>query len=396
MMIPSYVRELMDRLNDAGYECYVVGGALRSGLLSLEIKDYDLTTSALPSEVKQVFSDYRTIDTGIQHGTVTVLSESHPIEITTYRTDGGYADHRRPSSVSFSSSLQEDCARRDFTINALCCDRAGTIKDFFGGREDLKLKLIRAIGDPDARFDEDALRILRALRFAAVLGFAIEENTAAALRRKKDLLSYVSMERIAAECRGFLEGRAKAEILYEYRDVFAVFLPQLKRFSDEEMKMISERLERCDSEWTAAMALLLSDLEEHEVTDAMHSLKCSNAETDAVKNMILLKDMPLEDRICLRKLRHALKVPFPVYLAYRAALDPETDTEKVSSLYEETSDDCVSLKDLCIRGSDLQALGLQGHAIREALDQALLAVMEERTVNQPDAVLAYLRDQSIF
>ena len=194
--IPAYVKVLMDQLNDSGYECYIVGGAIRSMLLGLPVHDYDLTTNALPAQMKNVFTSNKTIDTGLKHGTLTVLSSHHPIEITTYRKDSTYQDHRHPDAVQFTSAIEEDCARRDFTINAFCYNDNDGILDFFDGRQDLKNHILRCIGDPSQRFEEDALRILRAVRFASQLHFEIEENTKNAIFAKKNLLSYISLERI--------------------------------------------------------------------------------------------------------------------------------------------------------------------------------------------------------
>ena len=174
MNLPDYVLKAMNELKKAGYECFVVGGAVRSFFLNAPVHDYDLTTDALPSQMKQVFASWHTFDTGIQHGTITVLSDHHPLEITTYRKDSAYKDHRHPDHVEFTSALMEDCARRDFTINALCYDPQVGIRDFYGGQKDIENGIIRCIGDPFQRFDEDALRILRAIRFASQLSFDIE------------------------------------------------------------------------------------------------------------------------------------------------------------------------------------------------------------------------------
>ena len=203
--IPEYVSILMKELNKHGYECFVVGGAIRSILLSKPVNDYDLTTSALPEETKQVFHTYHTIDTGLKHGTVTVVSKHIPVEITTYRKDAEYKDHRHPDEVIFTRTIKEDCARRDFTINALCyCEETG-ILDFFNGKEDIEKKIVRCIGDPYQRFEEDALRILRAIRFASQLNFSIDDHTSKAILDTKETLSYVSIERIQEEMNKFFE-----------------------------------------------------------------------------------------------------------------------------------------------------------------------------------------------
>ena len=196
--IPQDVLWILKKLNEAGHEAYVVGGCIRDSLLGREPHDWDITTGAEPQEVKQIFR--RTIDTGLQHGTVTVLNHGVGYEVTTYRADGDYSDHRRPDQVSFTRSLEEDLKRRDFTVNAMAFSPKDGLVDLFGGVNDLREeKVIRAVGDPDARFNEDALRILRAGRFSAQLGFTIESNTRDAITRHVKDLKYVSAERIEAE-----------------------------------------------------------------------------------------------------------------------------------------------------------------------------------------------------
>ncbi len=201
---PPYLERVMSRLTAAGHAAFAVGGAVRDCLLGREPHDYDLATSATPDETAAVFSDMRTVPTGIAHGTLTVLSDGNPIEITTFRVDGGYSDGRHPDAVSFSRRLDDDLSRRDFTVNALAWSKETGVVDLFGGRDDLRAGIIRAVGDPTRRFTEDALRILRAFRFAAKLGFTIENETFCAAVRLKDRLALVSAERIASELCGLL------------------------------------------------------------------------------------------------------------------------------------------------------------------------------------------------
>ncbi len=175
MQIPQKILYILDRLELAGFEAYIVGGCVRDSLMGQQPHDFDITTSALPEETEQVFSDLKVIETGLKHGTVTVLIEGEPVEITTYRIDGEYSDGRHPNEVKFTRSLHEDVARRDFTMNGIAYSPKRGLSDSVGGAEDIRRCTIRCIGEPDRRFNEDALRILRALRFSAVLGFEIEE-----------------------------------------------------------------------------------------------------------------------------------------------------------------------------------------------------------------------------
>ena len=196
MILPHYITDIIGTLEKAGYEAYVVGGCVRDALLELKPKDYDIATNALPETVLQLFS--HTIPTGLKHGTVTVVSEQL-VEITTYRTDSQYTDHRHPDAVSFVRSIKEDLARRDFTINAMAYHPQRGLYDPFDGQTDLKNGIIRCVGDPLRRFEEDALRMLRAHRFAARYHFQIEQSTKQAMEQKASLISCVSVERIRKE-----------------------------------------------------------------------------------------------------------------------------------------------------------------------------------------------------
>ena len=213
--IPKYVRDVLTALETAGYEAWCVGGCVRDTLLGRTPGDWDVTTNALPEETMTVFGAHA-FPTGLKHGTVTVRADHQSVEITTYRVDGAYHDHRRPDSVAFTESLKEDLRRRDFTVNAMAMDLRGELRDPFGGQADLKAGVLRCVGEPDRRFDEDALRILRGLRFAAVLGFVLEPDTAAGIHRNRGLLRDIAAERIQAELWKLLCGNAAAEVLRAY------------------------------------------------------------------------------------------------------------------------------------------------------------------------------------
>ena len=219
MTLPSQVHTALDRLKAAGWEAFVVGGAVRDALRGCAAGDWDITTDAEPEQVEQVFSGERLIETGLRHGTVTVLIDGLPLEITTYRVDGGYSDHRRPDSVTFTRSLRADLLRRDFTMNALAYNPQTGLVDICGGAEDLARGVVRCVGEPERRFREDGLRILRALRFASVLGFTIEPETAAAIHRCAELLRYLAAERVLSELTKLLCGQNAGAVLREFSDV---------------------------------------------------------------------------------------------------------------------------------------------------------------------------------
>lgn len=226
--IPSEVMTVLEMLNKNGYKAYVVGGCVRDSLLGKTPHDWDVTTDAAPEEIKKVFSSFRTVDTGIKHGTVLIMSGNVPVETTSFRIDGIYSDNRHPDKVTFSKNIKDDLARRDFTVNAMAYNPTEGLIDLFGGRQDLENKIIRCVGNADDRFNEDALRILRALRFSSVLNFEIEKKTSGAIIKNERLLSSIASERIDAELLKLLCGENVLNILLNYRSVFAVFMPELK------------------------------------------------------------------------------------------------------------------------------------------------------------------------
>ncbi|NLZ46577.1 MAG: HD domain-containing protein [Clostridiales bacterium] len=228
MKIPNCVKIAIQLLEKSGFEAYAVGGCVRDTVLKKIPNDWDICTNALPEQVIKVFKDYHVFETGLKHGTVTVRIEHNSLEITTFRTDGEYSDHRRPENVSFVTSLEEDLSRRDFTVNALAFSERTGIIDKVNGLADIENKIIRCVGNAKKRFDEDALRILRCLRFASVLGFDIEEKTSKAVHNQKELLKLISSERIKEELLKLLCGKNVVKILTEYKDIIAVIIPEIE------------------------------------------------------------------------------------------------------------------------------------------------------------------------
>ena len=225
--IPSYAAEVIHELEHMGFSAYVVGGCVRDSLLGQKPTDWDVCTDATPDEMLQVFRQWRLFKTGLKHGTITVRSHGRNVEVTTFRTDGGYSDNRHPDAVRFVPHVQDDLARRDFTINAMAYNDRDGLVDVFGGQQDLVDSTLRCVGEPDVRFQEDGLRILRALRFAARLSFGIETETAYAIRRNRLLLENISAERIFKELQGILIAPGAGDMLTAFPEVFSVILPEL-------------------------------------------------------------------------------------------------------------------------------------------------------------------------
>ena len=377
--IPQSVAAVMEKINAAGQEAYLVGGCVRDAYRGHLPHDYDITTSALPEEMLRIFAGERIIPTGLQHGTVTVLTADGPVEVTTYRQDGDYSDHRHPDGVTFTRSLREDLARRDFTMNAMALDRDGALIDPFGGREDLDRGLIRCVGEAERRFEEDALRILRGLRFAARLGFSLEEETARAMVAKKQLLKEIAAERIFAELCGLLAGEYAAEVLEEYGAVLLPVLPELKL----DARALSV-LKKLPQEPALRLAALLSS----EDGGVLNRLKVSNAFREEV--LLLLRERDAfcpPERIAVRRRMSALgAMPFITLCRYQRAEDCLLIAER---LLEEGA--CLSVQQLAVTGRDLMALGLKGPSIGEALARLLEQVIEEKLLNEREALLAYIK-----
>ncbi len=227
LTLPKEVQYIIEMLQNSKYDAYIVGGCVRDILLNTTPHDWDICTSALPNEVMHVFKNEKIIETGLKHGTVTVIKNDIPFEITTFRTESGYTDNRRPDTVNFVSNISQDLLRRDFTINAMAYNSDKGLVDLFDGQSDIKNKIIKTVGNSDTRFNEDALRILRALRFASQLKFNIDSDTSRSIHNNKQLLNNIAAERIWAEFKKILTGKQFVKILREYVDVISVFIPQI-------------------------------------------------------------------------------------------------------------------------------------------------------------------------
>ncbi len=384
--MPVIPKKIIRKLNDAGFEAYAVGGCVRDVLLGRTPLDFDITTSALPEEVRRVFADCHVIDTGIQHGTVTVVTDSKPVEITTYRVDGGYTDSRHPDAVAFTPSLLEDLKRRDFTVNAMVWHPDTGIADHVGGIEDLNSRVLRCVGDPDRRLTEDALRILRALRFAAVYQLRPEVQTADAMRRHRKGLLNISAERIQSELFRLLCGCDAAAILEAHRDIFAVILPEI--FEDLDEKAIAftlKSLALTPPTLPCRLAILLQH-HQQEAVSILRRLKTDNDTLYTVKALLDADSLPLsDDPVTLKRALHRLgEFRLRLFLSVQKARAQDANRltaveDALDRLLKENP--CYSLEQLQISGNDLLALGFSGPAVGKAIDTLLQRVMEETAPN---------------
>ena len=391
------VLHIIEVLRRHGHRADAVGGCVRDFLMGKEPFDIDITTSAKPEEMKAIFAGEKTIETGIKHGTLTLLLHGVPYEITTYRVDGEYADHRHPTEVIFSETLAEDLARRDFTVNAMCYSPSEGLTDLYGGRRDLENKIIRAVGEAERRCTADALRILRGLRFSATLGFAIEEETAAAMRKCAHLLSFVSAERVLVEWKKLLGGREARRVLSEYKEVLSVALPFLsdvptERLPDLENLSAEERM-------LLLFALMPSSEESLAARFAVAALALRSDRAFIRRGMAVLShlfdaDKKDEESLCLL-LHHLGEDGAKTVLSLRRALASAEEREAATSRMADLNrliekNPCVSLASLAVGGKELASVGLRGVAIGEALSYLLFEVMGGRVENEARALLSHL------
>lgn len=390
MRLPETVRDILNKLETAGFQAYAVGGCVRDSILGKEPDDWDLTTDARPEEVKALFP--RTVDTGLQHGTVTVLLGGEGYEVTTYRIDGSYSDGRHPDSICFTPSLAEDLKRRDFTINAMAVSERGELVDLFGGQEDLARGCIRCVGDPYARFREDALRMLRAVRFAAQLNFEIEAETFKALTELSPNLARVSKERILAELTKLLLSNhpEKLELLY-----VAGLAPEMAaHFPGVHLDSRAARLPRCKALRFAAAGERITP---EALGKLLTELKSDRATRDRAVLLLTAVHKPLpesetEVRRCLSDIGHdafteLLLLKEAGYGSEESTGGVEQRTERIAklrALRQEIAErgDCLEIRGLALGGAELLALGIpKGPALGACLRALLNTVLEDPARN---------------
>ncbi|HIZ79460.1 MAG TPA: CCA tRNA nucleotidyltransferase [Candidatus Lachnoclostridium stercorigallinarum] len=397
MEIPQAVEKIINTLETAGFEAYAVGGCVRDTLLGREPEDWDITTSARPEQVKKLFR--RTVDTGIQHGTVTVLEDHRGYEVTTYRIDGEYEDGRHPKNVEFTASLTEDLKRRDFTINAMAYSKKTGIVDEFGGMQDLEKGIIRCVGEARERFTEDALRILRAIRFSAQLGFSIEEQTLEAVRQIAPNLVHVSKERIQVELTKLLKSPHPERMSLVFDTGIAPYVSA--HFADagrpEDGTAGGRRLSAGFSpEKYVRWAAFLRTMDEKGAVQVLKELKLDN---DTISRVRLLvenwKEELAADRYQVRKAMSRMSGEmFDCLLEFRreAGTDSPEKTAVLQAIAEEIrrAGDCVSLKDLAVTGNDLIAAGMKpGREIGLRLEEMLEDVLRHPEHNTKEYLLRF-------
>lgn len=377
---------VLQKIIDAGYEAYFVGGSVRDSLLNREITDIDIASSALPEEIKLIFP--KTFDVGIEHGTVVVLHNNQTYEITTFRTESTYKNFRRPETVNFVRSLQEDLKRRDFTMNAMALTMDGTIVDYFNGQAHLKEKMIQTVGNAKDRFQEDALRMLRAVRFASQLGFFIEENTMEAIRDRGHLLEHISVERKLTEFNKLLDGPyINQGINYLVNTSIYTYLPQLQQFKDSLMKLAELSLNDLTlvEKWT--ILLYVARLSEEETARFLTAWKQPTKVIKQIKQL-------------LKWLNFRETLVWDSYHLYTAQLHTVISVEKIRSVLSMAIVDIDSLNEMydqlpiksrdeiVVSGKDIIAWAQrrQGPWVREIIEAMECAIINKQLLNQKSEI----------
>ncbi len=394
LIIPPQAEFIIEKLEENGFEAYVVGGCVRDILLGREPGDWDITTKAAPWQVKAIFG--RTIDTGIAHGTVTVMRGKEAYEVTTYRIDGEYEDGRHPKNVAFTPHLKEDLRRRDFTINAMAYSHSAGLIDIFDGRKDLAERRIRCVGNPLDRFGEDALRILRALRFSAQLNFGIEEETREALKTLAPNLSRVSKERIHTELTKLLVSPCPNYINTVFSYGIAPWLSEtFGKIQHGEAKITARVPPSISLRWAA----FLCHETEETARAVMKELKMDNDTIDRVKLLVRWRQRPMgtTESLLRKTMSQMTGEAYSDLLVFKQCVEdvPETqaDLDEIVRLTRliESRGDCIRLKDLAVTGNDLIGRGMKpGRGMGRALGMLLDLVLEDPEKNKKDTLLAEL------
>lgn len=433
--IPEKISRILNKIEQAGYDAYYVGGCVRDSILGRTPSDYDISTSASPDAIKTIFDgseDFDIAETGIKHGTVTVSCDGECAEVTTFRIDGEYIDHRRPSSVTFSENLVDDLSRRDFTINAMAYNPRTGLVDKFGGQKDLFKHKITCVGEPAVRFNEDALRIMRAMRFASVLNFRIDDITAVAMHDLRRLLQNISAERITKELDLILTGSAPAEVMTEFSDVFAIIIPEIKpsigfdqhsRYHAYDVwTHTAYAVEHSLADRDVRLALLLHDIakpvccrldeegvghfKNHERAGAemalaiLHRLKYPNDVAERISQLIKYHYVtPIDDKNVVTELLAVLGEDDFFKLTEMMKGDSRAKQsfcfervdvlkkmqEKAREIIE--NNDCYTLAQLAVNGNDIISLGASGKKIGTVLNALLEEVIGGKVGNNRDELL---------
>lgn len=383
------VKEVINKIKENGYKAYIVGGAVRDWLLNRKINDFDICTNALPDEVISMFSNYTLITSGVKHGTVAIMVHGEKIEVTTFRKESSYNDNRHPDKVEFINDLYEDLKRRDFTINSMAYDNE--LIDYFSGEEDLKNKVIRTSINPWVSFNDDALRILRALRFASVLEFTISNETKEEIIKDYPLLKNISKERIVDEFFKMIVCESFYKIFDEYYEVFN-FLFELNYNDLEKANVISALKKGENTDLIERITIVFNYLNYDKLRLVLKKYRLSNENIKNISHVFIIKNSEIKNSICIRKLLSQysyenIKRAFNIKNLFEKAFNKNEKT----SILNDVKDKCNTLKDLKVSGNDLLSIGIEEKRIGEVLNELLIDVIYDRIPNDKIILLDYVK-----
>lgn len=436
MEIPFQIEELLRRVESAGYKAYLVGGCVRDSLMGEQPHDFDIAVSSVPKETERIFADCRVIETGIKHGTVTVIYKGLSIEMTTFRADGEYKDGRHPETVMFSENIEDDLSRRDFTVNGMAYGLNDGLIDPFGGKNDINAGIIRCIGDADKRFSEDALRILRALRFSARLGFRIDESTKQAMLRHRSDLKKISAERVFSELKQIICGSQIRSVMLEYHEIFSEILPPLalqvgydqnsKYHNSTLYEHTARAVEAAPADPLMRLVMLFHDMgkpgcrvtdengqghyyshadESAKIADELlRGFRCDNSTRMMICEVVKYHDIPIDtSRKYIKKM--ISKIGYDVFrcvmLAHiaddsakadfvLARVDIEREILETAGKIE-AEKPCLTVKELAVSGRDLSELIPPSPRMGEILKQLLNEVVDEKIPNEKTALIEHAK-----
>lgn len=424
IFVPKDVRFLIDMIYENGYEAFMVGGCVRDSILNLKPSDYDITTNAKPKEVINIFKNYKIIDTGIKHGTVSIILNNNIYEITTYRIEGEYENNRRPKNVEFTSNIEEDLRRRDFTINAMAYNEKFGIVDRFNGLEDLQKRVIKTVGNPDERFEEDGLRMVRAIRFSSKLGFSIDENTLNSIYKNSYIIKNISIERINDEFTKTLLSDNPQNIILLYKTKIFENLGihcNLNGYHYKSLESNINILRNCDNTLLDRLIMLdyiisneiLKNIDKNEKyryycenikkINIINNLRYSNKVMDFCNDIMeyMIKDIEQIDSVVIKRYLNnigyeKLNKVFKLKLMYNLFLNNKNNIEFfklcIKKLNEiENSKECYKIKDLDIDGKIIKDLGYKGKEIGEKLNFLLDEVIKNPLLNRKDILINLLK-----
>ena len=397
--IPDDVREIIDKIEYNGYEAYIVGGCVRDCVMGVAPHDYDLCTNALPEKILEIFGDDDIVDAGLKHGTVGVIKNHNVYEITTYRIDGIYSDGRHPDSVQFTSLLKEDLRRRDFTINAMAYNPKTGLVDVFGGRDDIKNGIIRCVGNAKERFGEDALRILRAIRFASRFNFDIDTDTVREMHAQYPSIENVSIERICTELTQSIMCKNAPRYFLEFRDIISFIIPEMNNISDINYQKNLNSLNKSSEDIYIKLSLLLNSIDGVTVKKILKRLRCSNVIIDKVSTFvgccnIELSNTKKDTKLLLQKFGYEDLLRF-LEIKYLTDTNINKATIKGIAAIAKAiiaNNECYNVKTLAINGDILKEIGVKnGLEIGKTLNILVNEVINENLENDRDVLIKYVK-----